>query len=192
MIMRILWISIFLVATSAFATPQIPDVIVMDSIRYALIDYPLEHFFHDFPEKRPESSRFFSTALYRGYRATFIVSNDSVFLSDTYWYTERDSINLLPIVFSDPSLPFCSWMNLYLAVCIGDLEYRTCPSYLLLTIKHGIITVQKDISHDEYEDFLNERVIEYCKTHPEECQKEKEGMERELKELEKRLKELDE
>ena len=65
--------------TNAFATAQYPDCLIQNDKRYALIENIMEPFFEKFPEKRPPVS---STALWRGYVATFEIIKNELWVVD--------------------------------------------------------------------------------------------------------------
>lgn len=64
-----------------FSQNQVQDIIVIDDYVYQLNYNPLESYFQKHPIKKPKSNMF-STGLYRGYRATFKITDCQLFLKD--------------------------------------------------------------------------------------------------------------
>ena len=62
-------------------TAQYPDKITYKGIEYNLNSNPLEKYFEQFPEKRPDGG-IMSTALWRGYVAYFEIIEDQLFVTD--------------------------------------------------------------------------------------------------------------
>ncbi|MBF0104560.1 MAG: hypothetical protein HQM16_04450 [Deltaproteobacteria bacterium] len=65
----------------AFATAQYPDKIVYNGKKYALYTNPMESYFNQHPSKRPKGG-VDSTALWRGYVATFEIRDQTLLLKD--------------------------------------------------------------------------------------------------------------
>ena len=71
------------VATPAFATSQIPEWIIVNGTRHALLDQPLHQWMKDakaFARIKPFLRRGASTALGRGYRGTWEIRGDTLYL----------------------------------------------------------------------------------------------------------------
>jgi hypothetical protein len=62
-----------------FATIQEPDILLYNGREYRIWEEPMEIFFEQFPEKRPEWSR---TNLWRGYVATFEIIQNELWVID--------------------------------------------------------------------------------------------------------------
>ena len=60
---------------NAFATAQYPDKIIYNGKEYDLHSNPLEEYFQKNPDKKPKATMI-STALWRGYVATFEIKNN--------------------------------------------------------------------------------------------------------------------
>lgn len=79
-----------------FATAQVPDRIIWEGKTYSLLCNPLGPYFQEYPDKRPQGG--FSTALWRGYVATFEIINNQLYLTeiitDPFAEYREDSISL--------------------------------------------------------------------------------------------------
>ena len=72
---------------TTYATAQYPDKIIFNGKEYSLHSNPLETYFEKNPDKRPKGG-VISTALWRGYVATFEVRGSQLFVKDIqieYW-----------------------------------------------------------------------------------------------------------
>ena len=69
------------VALNAFGTAQMPDKIIYKGRTYNLYSNPLEGYFERYPDRRP-SEGIVSTALWRGYIATFEVKDGRLMVLD--------------------------------------------------------------------------------------------------------------
>lgn len=82
--MKSLIVLIILVASSKFAYPtgQVPDYLVIDSDTFAIFSNPLESYFEEENNREISGLRGCgSTACWRGYKAFWLLSNDSLFLT---------------------------------------------------------------------------------------------------------------
>jgi hypothetical protein len=71
----------FIIPFNTYATAQYPDKIIYNGIEYGLLVNPLEAYLSVNPDKRPKSNMR-STALWRGYVATFEILNNELYLKD--------------------------------------------------------------------------------------------------------------
>src|SRR2546426_1395774 len=67
-------------ASLARATPQAPDLLLMNGKQYSILTNPLEPFLALNPDKRPTSD-IVSTGLWRGYVATWKIEDDHLILT---------------------------------------------------------------------------------------------------------------
>jgi hypothetical protein len=77
----IILILFIFVNSTVFGTFQTPDRIIYNGKEYLLFSYPLESFFSQYPDKRPKTE-IISTALWRGYVATFEMKDNQLYLID--------------------------------------------------------------------------------------------------------------
>ncbi|MEM7512890.1 MAG: hypothetical protein AAF388_18320 [Bacteroidota bacterium] len=165
-------IVIFLLATylphSVFSTAQIPDKLIYNGKKYALHSNPLEEYFKEFPDKRPRRE-VSSTALWRGYMATFIVKDNQLYLKDIE-VEVRDTtsgrsfdykwISVLKEVFPEEEFKKIDWLSGLLVIPNGELvNYvhmgyaSTYSNYILLELDKGNLTYEKIFGYKEYEKF---------------------------------------
>lgn len=93
--MKALAITMFMLAvavSSAFATAQFTDVIVYEGKKYGLQTNPMEAYFAMHPDKKTEG-RVRSTALWRGYMATFEIKTNDLVLKDIEILTRNETEN---------------------------------------------------------------------------------------------------
>ena len=72
---------LFFLSFSLFATAQFSDYLILNGKKYSLHSNPLEEYFEEYPDNRPETSGRCS-ALWRGYVATFEIKNKKLVLND--------------------------------------------------------------------------------------------------------------
>lgn len=71
---------LLLIVQMALATAQAPDCLTYNGEKYDMFTNPLEYFFREFPKKRP--GELSSTALWRGYIATFEIIQNELWVID--------------------------------------------------------------------------------------------------------------
>jgi len=165
-----------------FATGQISDNIIYKGESYTLFTNPLESYFKLHPDKRPETG-IMSTALWRGYVATFEIKDKKLFVKDieievwkdTMW---KDTIShdtewksVLTEVFPEKDSLHTNWFSGLLVIPKGELikyvhmgyasEYET---YTVFQISNGILEKAKVFSHKDYVKFKKRQFREFQKT----------------------------
>lgn len=162
-----------------FATAQYPDKIIYNGKEYNLHSNPLEAYFEKNPDKRPKGG-IMSTALWRGYVATFEVKDKQLFLKDieieyqdttskeSYNYKWRSVINE---VFPDLRSIKIYWLTGLLVIPHGKLvDYvhmgygSTYRNYMLLEIDQGNLMKEKRFEYKEYERFKERQFQAFKKT----------------------------
>lgn len=152
----------------AFATAQIPDIIIYNGEKCKLHSNPLEAYFEKNPDKRPKGG-IMSTALWRGYVATFEVRDNQLFLKDieieyedttskeSYNYKWKSVINE---VFQNQKEIKIDWLTGLLVIPHGKLvSYvhmgygSTYNNYTLLEIDKGDLKKELNFKYKEYEKF---------------------------------------
>jgi hypothetical protein len=170
---------IFIVVLISFynisATAQYPDLIILNGDTLSLYSNPLEKYFDLYPEKRPENE-IVSTALWRGYVATFEIKNDLFLLKDIQIEVEKGHLkfewkSVLQEVFPGMEEIIVDWFTGLLVIPKGELvnyvhmgyasEY---DSYTLFQIKEGILEKEKNFTHEEYVRFKKRQFEEFKKT----------------------------
>jgi hypothetical protein len=163
-------------ANTALATAQYPDKITYEGNEYGLHTNPMEPYFEKHPDKKPKGG-VRSSALWRGYVATFEFRTNSLFLKDieieiwkdgqkgTSWKSAKSEV-----VPEDNDL-LVDWFTGILVLPQGDLVnyvhmgYESRYSnYILLEVKSGIITDKRNFDCKQYEQFRNHQFEAFKKT----------------------------
>lgn len=163
----------------AFATAQIPDIIIYDGKEYSLNSNPLESFFKMYPDKRPKRE-VISTALWRGYVATFEFKDKQLFLKDIEIKyrdtTEKGEVDYkwrsaMDEVFPNQEKIKIDWMTGLLVIPHGKLvNYvhmgygSTYEKYILLEIENGDLKKEKRFDYNEYEKFKEKQFQAFKQT----------------------------
>lgn len=164
---------------NVFATAQYPDKIIYNGKEYNLNSNPLESYFEKNPDKRPKA-QVMSTALWRGYVATFEVKDNQLFLKEieiqyrdttskeSYNYKWRSVINE---VFPDQKEIKIDWLTGLLVIPHGKLvNYvhmgygSTYKKYILLEFDNGDLKTEKKFDYKEYENFKEKQFQIFKKT----------------------------
>lgn len=177
----------FLIATvlgtffylTTFATAQYPDKIIFDGKEYSLHSNPLESYFEKNPDKRPKGG-VMSTALWRGYVATFEIRDSQLFVKDIqieYWDTTNKKSHdtkwksVLTEVFGEQKDIKVDWLTGLLVLPYGKLvNYvhmgygSTYEKYFLLEISKGDYVKSKKFDYKDYEKFKDKQFEAYKQT----------------------------
>lgn len=159
-------------SVSIFATAQAPDKIFYNGKEYKLHSNPMEEYFKKFPEKKPKSG-VISSALWRGYIATFEITENNLFLKDIVIMdlskTDRKSsqaawTSVLSQVVTDDKKLKIDWLTGLLVLPHGEIvNYvhmgygTTYENYILLEIDKGEFNRAKEFDHKEYEKFKDKQ-----------------------------------
>jgi len=158
------------IALCLFATPQIPDTIILNGREYDLIvlSGPLCDYFAEHPDKHPDElqrkSRFFRcTALHRGYIATYEIRDKQLFVKDVrvmdYGKNFADDnpfedawLSVFKEIFPDDDAPKADWFAGTLIIPKSKFLYYAgyacfLERYLLIDIKNGNVVKKRTISH---------------------------------------------
>ncbi len=155
-------------AVKIFATAQYPDKIIYIGKEYDLHSNPLEEYFEKNPDKRPEGG-IMSTALWRGYVATFEVKDSQLYLKDIeiqyHDTTSKESYpykwkSVISEVFPGQKVVKINWLTGLLAIPHGKLvNYvhmgygSTYKNYILLEFNKGDLKREKRFKYKQYEKF---------------------------------------
>jgi len=168
----------FVLTVSTFATSQSPDKIIYKGQEYSLNTNPLESFFENNPNLRPKSD-IMSTALWRGYIATFEIQDNQLFVKDivvmnedtttsTHKTTWRSVFNQ---VFPNQKQIRVDWLTGLLVIPNGKLvNYvhmgyaSTYENYILLEIDKGNLIQEKNMKSKESEKFKDKQFKAFQKT----------------------------
>ena len=164
---------------TTFATAQYPDKIFYDGKEYSLHTNPLESYFEKNPDKRPKGG-IMSSALWRGYVATFEMRDSQLFVKDIqvqYWDTtdknnyDTKSKTVMTEVFPDKKNVKVDWLSGLLVLPFGKLvNYvhmgygSTYENYFLLEIDKGNFIKSKQFDYKNYEIFKDKQFLAYKKT----------------------------
>lgn len=164
---------VFIVSLSnVFGTAQIPDVILYEGKEYIMHSNPLNDYFKKNPDKYPEST-IRSTALWRGYRATFEVKDNALYVKDIQILSRgADEWKSVLKESSPDGKPFkVDWYTGILVIPHGKMvRYvhmgygSTYEKYILLEIKDGKINAEKKLDNKEYVKFKEKQFEAFKKT----------------------------
>lgn len=161
------FILIFFVSISSYSTPQMPDILVHNGIKYDLGKFYLESYFEKNPDKKNFiKSEFISTALWRGYVATFEIDNNQLFLTDLEVETHDEDHRLamksiFSEVFPDSKRVKLDYFNGVLwggankQQKLYSLDY---DNYCIFEIKDGNIVKEKQLIAKEYKQFKKQQI----------------------------------
>ena len=168
-----------LLCLTTFATAQYPDKIIFNGKEYSLHSNPMETYFKYNPDKRPKGG-VTSTALWRGYVATFEVRDSQLFVKDIqieYWDTTNSKSHdpkwksVLTEVFGEQKNIKVDWLTGLLVLPYGKLiNYvhmgygSTYKKYFLLEINKGSYVKSKQFNYKDYEVFKDKQFNEYKQT----------------------------
>jgi hypothetical protein len=164
---------------TTFATAQYPDKIFFDVKEYSLHSNPLESYFEKNPDRRPKGG-VMSTALWRGYVATFEVRDSQLFVKDIqiqYWDTTNKKSHdtkwksVMTEVFPDQKNVKVDWLSGLLVLPYGEIvNYvhmgygSTYEKYYILEISKGDYIKSKQFDYKDYESFKEKQFAAYKKT----------------------------
>ena len=171
------FLALVLAVTHSYGTAQISDTLVYQGEIYNLHTNPLEPYFEKHPDKRPESG---STALWRGYVATFGITNNLLVMTEIevenvirndegkYDYGFKSiKDDLFPDI---SSLPI-DWFSGILVLPYGELEEYvhmgyglTFSNYILLEVNNGKIGKEKRYTSEQYKIFKERQFQAFKKT----------------------------
>lgn len=174
------WMFILLVlialCNNSWATAQIPDRLIYKGTTYYLHNNPLEAYFKKYPKKRPEGD-VASTALWRGYIATFEFENNILVLKDLQiqvwmheegeeeWAPDVTLKSVLKEIFPEGKSLGIDWCTEILILPHGQLKnyvhrgYKsTYEYYLLLEIKEGKLLKEKEFEANTFVQFKKEQL----------------------------------
>ncbi|MCL2800369.1 MAG: hypothetical protein FWD28_01240 [Treponema sp.] len=154
---------IFIVNT-AYATPQIPDMLLYNGKKHSLLQFPLEGYFYQNPNKRPEVCQ--STAAWRRYIALYEIKNNKFYVIDIN--NIYNNSNVIKNTFKGKSEVHLNWWNGMLIIPDGEVlesynirrrDFRLMyhEYYKFLEIKNGILINEYRLNNEQYR--LYEKII---------------------------------
>ena len=174
-----LCLSLLASVSNVLATAQIPDRITYLGEKYAMHTNPLESYFEKHPDRKPDGG-VMSTALWRGYVATFTVTNGVLQLQDIeiQVHVEKED-NSYPYEWKSVLRDVCpegkplviDWFSGILVLPYGDLKNyvhmgyaSTYENYILLEVNEGKIGKEKRLNAEEYDKFRDKQFKAFKKT----------------------------
>lgn len=166
--------------TKLSATAQMPDKIIYNGKEYDLFSNPLEKYFMQNPDKRPQNGSFI-TSLWRGYVATFEVEGNELYVKDIEVLKnsagdEGAWKSVMNEIFPGQTSVKVDWLTGVLVIPNGELkEYihmgyaSIYDNYLLLKIENGNFMEETNLNGEEYTEFREKQFEAFKKT--EECKK---------------------
>lgn len=162
-----------------FATTQVSDIIIYQGKKYGLHSNPMEPYFEKNPNKRPQDG-IVTTALWRGYVATFEIIVNQLFLKDIeILYKDTTSkkasntkwVSVLHQIFPSPQALKIDWLSELIVLPQGEplnndeiVHGSTYTEYILLEIDKGYLKKEIKYSHKEYEEFKERQFQAFKKT----------------------------
>lgn len=175
----VLLVSVLLLSSvEIFATAQYPDKIIFKGKEYMLHSNPMEVYFAKFRDKRPKIE-IRSTALWRGYVATFEVIDDALYLKDIHIQVRKKDSEMLDTewksaineVFPGDKKLKIDWFTGLLVLPHGEMVnyvhmgyFSTYENYILLEIEAGNFKKSKEFDYKEYEKFRARQFEAFKKT----------------------------
>lgn len=163
----VLFLGLFL--AQAMATGQIADKIIYNGETYSLFTNPLEPFFEQHPDLRPECT---NTACWRGYVATFEIRDNQLVVKDVVIpHFDRADSSIFKGLFPEQEKVVVTWMSGILTLPCGELvNYvhmgygSTYERYKLIQIDKGNLVQERDFTMQEYEDYRMAQYKAFQKT----------------------------
>lgn len=170
---------ILLCSINLFATAQVADKIIYNGKEYMLHSNPMEEYFEKNPDKKPKSE-IMSTGLWRGYIATFEISDNSLYLKDIQILVNKETKDksfetgwksVLSQVVPDNKKLKIDWFSGILVLPSGKVvNYvhmgygSTYENYILLEMDKGDFKRSKEFDYKEYEKFKEKQFAAFKKT----------------------------
>jgi len=173
----------FFLCSFVLGTPQMPDNIFYKGKKYCLLhNFPMDSYFKKYPEKHPRKDFYISTALKRGYLATFEIKENQLYVKDIESRIQGTKIDekgkvvpnfksVMNEVFPNKKLVKINWVTglfvlpvekANLNVAYGD--YPIYENYIILEIEKGILIREKELTHEEYVTFKKKQFEAFKKT----------------------------
>ncbi|MFV0536486.1 MAG: hypothetical protein ACK5M3_03845 [Dysgonomonas sp.] len=159
----------FIGCLSTYATVQMSDKLIYNGREYRLDNFYLESFFEKYPDKRPESR---TTALWRGYVATFKIEDGHLFITNIEVEAENENRRLamksiFSEIFPDSKKVKVEWFS---GIFFGGYDdkprryFYEYDNYCLFEIKKGDIIKSKEFKEKEYKRFKKQQAKAFEKT----------------------------
>ena len=162
-----------LVVTAAFGTAQAPDRLLLDGKFYRLNTNPLDSYFEDHPDLHPREADdgdrvVLSTALWRGYIATFEVVGNVLRIQDfevSRWIEDENEellfedelVSEIERFFPTSESRLMDWYTGIMVLPTGELKQyvhlsyaSVFESYVLLRVEDGKVTDSAKLTGEEF------------------------------------------
>ena len=167
---------LILVATFSFATGQAGDILILDGKKYSIFTNPLESWVEKNPNRVPRSN-VTSTALWRGYIATFTVKEHGLYLTnieilnDDPMKSMRDMRSVMATVFPHQTDVLADWFTGNIIIPEGkEVQYvhmgyaSTYEKYIILRVERGVVQRQSNLDTREFVEFREKQFERFKKT----------------------------
>lgn len=145
------------------ATGQYPDNIVIDSKEYYIKNNPLEPYFEKYPDKKPKTN-IMSSALHRGYIATFTLLDNKLYLIDIKIRKRKkdndksydsEMVSVFNEVFPEEQKIFIDLYSGVLIVHLNIEESYENRKELLIEFKNGLETERRTYDSEKFKKFID-------------------------------------
>ncbi len=172
------------ISGAVLSTAQVPDNLTIDGKQYPLNTNPLDAYLAKLGDKAPKFEAT-STALWRGYVATWELSEGKLYLTkvevsrpnpaapqkDDNYADDEIEVDILNDLFPGKARVLADWYSGALIVPNGQLvEYvhmgygSTYERYLVSTVKDGIEIGRRDLSGAEFRAYRKAKFVEFMGT----------------------------
>jgi hypothetical protein len=189
-----LFLTIFVLEQSLYATHQIPDTIIYNGVEYELQAPPLEGYFKRHPASQLENainnakititansmSMPVSSALNRGYIASFSITNKIMYLTDISVISHFDKSDnhskyrsVFREIIKDEQPKTMDYFSGILVIAHGEIVKQGFVGaeslytlYIILEVSNGVVTDKKEFQLHEYQAFKSQQLQLFKKTKP--------------------------
>jgi len=171
-ILAIAIIATLAVWTDVFASEQFPDIIKHRGKNYNLMVFPMEYYFQKTSQKQQQWR---NSALVRGYRATFEIIRNELWVIDMedIQDVDRGTVIWKSIIrnrLNGKSRMKLDWFTGVLILPNGkmveyvNMNYQTYEHYILIKIENGNYIRELDITFERYNEYQKAQYEAYRKT----------------------------
>jgi len=145
------------------ATGQYPDNIVIDSKEYYIKNNPLEPYFENYPDKKPKTN-IISSALHRGYIATFTLLDNKLYLIDIKIRKQKkdndksydsEMVSVFNEVFPEEQKVFIDLYSGVLIVHLNIEESYKNRKELLIEFENGLEKERRTYDNEKFKKFID-------------------------------------
>lgn len=154
-------------------TGQMGDKVIYKNKEYIIHDYLMESYFAKHTDTKPKS-KFYSSALKRGYVATYEIIKEKLFLIDIKIRIESSNkednwLSVYAELFPNTSKKEIHWKNGFLVLPDGGFinEFTSPPTYnnyIVFEFKKGKVKHLKEYTNSEFQHLKKEQLIAFKKT----------------------------